>query len=287
MTAARHFFSFGSYHGAGNNQSVHVVAGDSIFSAVREIDGTSLGIPHLIGAILTRNHQVLAISRVVLEVVDVLLQAQALLHHLRGVGDPHIAEVPGLVGNAGEIRLVRSIADHIAVVLAIFVDPRILAGTVILLAGAVAVVDAQVHDKTGVVLAAAGLGHVLLGVLQAILLSALVKQVLLELLRAVARHHIDALTAALGGEIRQHGIEGLHGRRGQVNVGAAYIVAVVFLIIDADQLLIFREMEKGAVIDQDQIAGAITSLLHAHIGEGNPIPLPLLLDACLMKMWIM
>ena len=185
------------------------------------------------------------------------------------MGDAHIAEVPGLVVDAGELRLGLVVADHPAIILAVFVDPGVLPGAVVVAAGAVAVEDGQVHHQGGVVLAAPGLGHILLRVVQAAALRALVKEVLLLLRRAVAGHHIDGLASPLGREVIQQGVERLHGRRGQVQLCGADVVAVALLLIEAHQLLVLREVIVRPVVHQYQLPGVYGLLPQVRQGAGD------------------
>ena len=204
------------------------------------------------------------------KIVNVLLQAHAQPVYLRGVGNPHIAEVPGLVPDAGQILLPGLVADDIAVLMAVAIDPGILPGAVVVAAGAVAVENGQVHHQAGVVLAAAGLGYVLFRVVQAAALGALVKEVLLEFLCTITGHHIDGLAAPLVHECIQHPVEGVHRHRGQEHLPVTDIVAAALLIIDAVQLLVLREVVENLVVYQDQLPGVERIVLHIPPGAGNP-----------------
>lgn len=96
---------------------------------------------------------------------DILLQAQTVVRHQLGVGRPYIAEVPRLVGDAGDGLLSRLVPQDKAVPgRQAAKDP---AGAVIGKGGADKVDVpgglAQVNGKTGLMLAAAGQSHVLAG----------------------------------------------------------------------------------------------------------------------------
>ena len=117
--------------------------------------------------------------------------------------------------------------------------------------------------------AAPRLGHILLGVLQAVALRALVKQVLLVLGGAVAGHDLHGLPAPLGLEAVHHVVQGLQGLRQQQDGTVPDKIAVRPLLQDAGQrrLLVVREMEPGPVVHQNQAAG-IDSVL-SQPGQGT------------------
>src|SRR5699024_7292505 len=111
-----------SPHPARDDQAVHIVAGDGVLPVVGEVNLRPLGVPSLVPSGGAVDGQVVPLEGKVLQVVDILLQAEVQLRHLGGMGDAHIAEVPGLVVDAGELRLGLVVADHPAIILAVLVD---------------------------------------------------------------------------------------------------------------------------------------------------------------------
>ena len=122
----------------------------------------------------------LAVIRVIADKVDVLLKAEVVGVHIIGMGNAYIAEMPRLVLYLGYLFLSLSVADDKAVFIAVCVEPRIIACTVVI----VVVSLCEIESKSRFMLAEARLCH-LCGLSVLGLGNIVVIELLLELLGTV------------------------------------------------------------------------------------------------------
>ena len=112
--------------------------------------------------------------------LEVFLQAEVVFLHIPGVGDADIAKMPGFVGDARHVPLVRRIAADKAVFPGVLHQPSVVAGAgEIRRCAGVLQIEGKVDGKARVVLAAAGLGEVAGGVVAAVVLYGCVIELLL------------------------------------------------------------------------------------------------------------
>ena len=88
-----------------------------------------------------------------------LLQAHAGAVHLPGSGPAHIAVMPGLIADAGDLALLRRVAEDEAVLPAVLHQPFLLRRVLLLLVQDLVAGGHDVQGQAGLVLAGAGRGH--------------------------------------------------------------------------------------------------------------------------------
>ena len=181
--------------------------------------------------------------------VDILLKTELILHDIGSVRLSDIAVMPRFKADIGNVLLVIRIAQDDAVFGAVFINPGINTGAVILSA-----VEGEVNAVAGLMFAVAGLGHAV-GILQTGCCKVFIIQLLLKLLGTVAGQHEEIVISGFCVEIIAHCDDGIreHIVHHQFAVTDAEALALNgdFLFIQADEIVFTCHTGK-VVVDQNQ-----------------------------------
>ena len=248
-----------------DDKAAGVGAGDGIGSTSRYGDHgafkafISRVIVHFVQfSIRIRHHQVLAVKRIgLLQKLDIFLQNEVILLHIRCMGLADIAVVPRFVLDIRDILLAVGVAQNDAVLSAMLVDPAIDTGAVVLCIS----VEIEIDAQTGLVLTETGLCHTL-GIVQTRGSQVFIIELLLQFLRTIAGNHNDIVIAGCRIEIVEHidqrickGL--LHQQIGVTHTKALGVILphtfelFHLVVVQADKSLL-AGLTSDIVVDQDQ-----------------------------------
>ena len=127
-----------------HDKPVDVIAGNRIFLIPRHHHIRAGCIIYFVCLIITRHCQMLFCIGILIQKRDIFLEAKIhTLHHIR-MRYTDITEMPRLIFNPGKLALTGIIPDDKTVTIGIFVDPRKIAGTVVIGGGTIRIEEAEI-----------------------------------------------------------------------------------------------------------------------------------------------